>query len=49
MDILQHLLVYITVAVAVGYLVNKFLIPKSLFSGKKRSNKACGDSNCGCH
>ena len=49
MSILQHILVYITVALAFGYLVKKFLLPKSLFAGKKRSSKTCGDGDCGCH
>jgi len=49
MIIFQHILVYITVALAFGYLVKKFLLPKSLFAGKKRNSKACGDGDCGCH
>lgn len=46
---LQDILVYITVAVAVGYLVKKFLLPKSLFAGKKSNSKSCGGGDCGCH
>ncbi|ASO05077.1 hypothetical protein [Arenibacter algicola] len=49
MSILQNILVYITVALALAYLVKKFLLPKSLFAGKKRNSKACGDGDCGCH
>lgn len=49
MSILQDILVYITVAIAVGYLVKKFLLPKSLFAGKKSTSKPCGGEDCGCH
>lgn len=49
MDILQHILVYITLAISVGYIATKFFIPKSLWSGKKSSSKACGQNDCGCH
>ena len=49
MDIIQHILVYITLAISVGYLVNKFLIPKSIWSGKKNNAKSCGKDDCGCH
>lgn len=47
MESFQHILVYITLAVAVGYLVWKFLLPKSLIYGKKKGSK-CGQDNCGC-
>ncbi|SFR60588.1 hypothetical protein SAMN04488010_1001 [Maribacter stanieri] len=49
MDILQHILVYITLAISVGYIATKFFIPKSLWSSKKSSSKACGQNDCGCH
>ncbi|WP_396632486.1 hypothetical protein [Maribacter sp. R86514] len=49
MDILQHILVYITVAISALYLVNKFLLPKSILAGKKTNSKACGQGDCGCH
>lgn len=39
----QHILVYIAVLLAVGFLVKKFLFPK------KKTAKACGKSDCGCH
>lgn len=49
MNIIQHILVYITLALAVGYITKKFFLPKSLFAGKKKNNnKNCGDGNCGC-
>lgn len=49
MEILQPILVYLTVAIAVGYLVFKFLIPKALFSNGKNNSKSCGQKDCGCH
>ena len=50
MELLQHILVYIIVLVAVGYLIKKFLLPKSLFAGKKGSSKAaCGKDGGCCH
>jgi hypothetical protein len=50
MEILQNILVYVVLAVAVAYLAKKFLLPKSLFPSKKRSGKGCGDGECGgCH
>jgi len=49
MAILQNILVYIILALAVGYLVKKFLLPKSLFASKKAGGKGCGDGECGCH
>ena len=48
MDLLQHILVYLTLAFALGYLVWKFFLPKSLISGKKKDSKACGQDSCGC-
>ncbi len=49
MDFFQNILVYIILAVAVGYLVKKFLLPKSLFASGKGSAKSCGQDDCGCH
>jgi len=49
MDILQHILVYITLAISVGYVATKFFIPKSIWSSKKSSSKTCGQNDCGCH
>ena len=48
METTQHILVYITLAVAIGYLVWKFVLPKSLIFGKKKDSKSCGQDNCGC-
>lgn len=49
MDSIQNILVYIILAVAVGYLVKKFLLPKSLFASGKGEIKGCGEDDCGCH
>ena len=49
MEGLQLILVYITVAIALGYIVKKYFLPKSLFAMKKVSTKACGQDDCGCH
>jgi hypothetical protein len=54
MDILQQVLVYITLAIAVGYILKKFFLPKALFVSKKsnlssKGSKACGQDDCGCH
>lgn len=49
MDIVQHILMYLTLALAIGYLVWKFILPKSLISNKKKASKACGEDECGCN
>ena len=45
---IQSILVYIILAISVGYLVQKFFVPKALFSSKKSNSKACGQDDCGC-
>lgn len=45
---IQQLLVYATLILAVGYLAWKFFVPKSLF-GKGNKSKSCGQDNCGCN
>lgn len=49
MDFFQNMLVYMILVVAVGYLVKKFLLPKSLFASGKGDAKGCGEGDCGCH
>jgi len=51
MENLQQILVYITLAIAVGYIVKKFFLPKRLFATKKGTlkNKSCSSQDCGCH
>ncbi|MFT6748397.1 MAG: hypothetical protein ACJAQ1_000309 [Flavobacterium sp.] len=41
---MQEILVYICVAVAVGFLIKKFFLKKK----KKTKGKNC-DTDCGCH
>ncbi|WP_199912772.1 hypothetical protein [Aquimarina aquimarini] len=47
--IIQNILVFLTFAIAVGFLIKKFLWKPALSSAKKKSSKSCGDSGCGCH
>jgi hypothetical protein len=46
---LQMIFVYITVALAIGYLAKKFVLPKSLFTTKRSPSHGCGQDDCGCH
>ncbi|MEZ4810072.1 MAG: hypothetical protein R2819_06895 [Allomuricauda sp.] len=48
METLQHILVYVLLAAALVYLVWKFVLPKSLIPGKKKTSKSCGQDGCGC-
>jgi len=48
METIQTILVFITTAIAFGYLAKKFFLPKSLFTTKK-NKKSCGTDDCGCH
>lgn len=41
---IQTLFVIITVSLAVGFLVKKFL-----WNPKNKSKKSCGDNDCDCH
>jgi hypothetical protein len=45
----QHILMYLTLALAVGYLLRKFVFTGSRKSGKKSQGGNCGDPDCGCH
>ncbi|WP_431133285.1 FeoB-associated Cys-rich membrane protein [Psychroserpens mesophilus] len=43
--IIQNILVFTTLAIAIAFLVRKFI-----WKPKKASTKACGgDDGCGCH
>lgn len=48
MDILQPILAYLILAIAVGYILKKYLLPKNLFASNKENNKSCGQDDCGC-
>ena len=49
MQTFQSILVYIILAIAVGYMAKKFFLPKTLFTSKKTKTKDCGQDDCGCH
>lgn len=40
---LQEIIAFIILAVAVGFLIKKY------FFKKKKSDKNCGSDDCGCH
>lgn len=46
METAQQLLMYLALALAAGFLVWKYLIPKGRLG--KKSGKSCGQDNCGC-
>ena len=49
MEILQNILVYVTLALAVGFIVKTFILPKRVKANKKDHLKSCGQGrNCGC-
>ena len=41
---IQEILVYISLGIAIGFLVTKFI-----WKPKSKSKKNCGDDDCGCH
>ena len=45
---IQQILVYATLFIAAGYLVWKFLLPKSIFGKGKNNSGSCGSDDCGC-
>ncbi len=49
MNVIQNILVYLTLAIAVAYLVRKFLLPKKRLASGKDHPGACGKNDCGCH
>lgn len=46
---LQEILVLITFLIAVGFIITKFIWKPAFFKPKKKSDKACGKSDCGCN
>lgn len=46
MELLQEILVFITFALAVGYIFTKFIYKPKFVFGSKKTDKACG-SGCG--
>jgi len=49
MVLFQEILVYIILLIAIGFIVKKFFLPRSLFFSKKEYKKVCGEEDCGCH
>lgn len=49
MEFLQEILVFITFALAVGYMFTKFVWKPKLSILGKKSGKACGDGCGSCH
>ncbi|MDT0675278.1 hypothetical protein [Autumnicola musiva] len=52
MELLQHILVFITFTIALGYLITKFIWKPAFLTPSKGNNnkgKSCGVSDCGCH
>jgi len=43
-ELVQNILVFITLGIAVVFLIRKFVIP-----AKAKSSKSCGQDDCGCH
>jgi hypothetical protein len=48
MELLQEILVFITFAIALGYLTTKFIWKPAFLKKKAEKTKACGVSGCGC-
>ncbi len=48
MELLQEILVFITFAFAVGYMVTKFIWKPAFLKSSKKPEKSCGVSGCGC-
>ncbi|RZN84610.1 MAG: FeoB-associated Cys-rich membrane protein [Winogradskyella sp.] len=43
-DIIQNILVFSSLAIALLFLIKKFV-----WASKKKAAKACGSNDCGCH
>ena len=48
MELIQHILVFITFVTAVGYLITKFIWKPAFLKKKVHKEKACGMTDCGC-
>jgi len=49
MELLQEILVFITFAIALGYITTKFIWKPAFLKKKNEKTKACGVSDCGCN
>lgn len=48
MEVIQQILVYLFLFLAVGYLFIKYFLPKRLKLKKAKNAKGCSSSDCGC-
>ncbi len=48
MEIFQEILVFVVFAIAVSYMVTKFIWKPAFLKAGKRGSKGCGDTDCGC-
>lgn len=48
MALVQNILAYLILAMALGYLINRYFLPNKLVLGKKKKKGSCGSSDCGC-
>jgi len=48
MELLQEILVFIIFAMAVGYMLTKFIWKPSFLKKRSKKDKSCGVSGCGC-
>lgn len=46
---IQQIFAYGVLILALGYLVWKFLLPKSFLGRWRKNSKSCGQDDCGCH
>lgn len=49
MEMIQAVLVYLSLGFAVFFLAKKYILPKGFLGLKKESKGSCGQDNCGCH
>ena len=49
MEVFQEILVFFTFALALGYMITKFIWKPAFLKPKKKSAKSCGVTDCGCH
>lgn len=48
MDVLQEILVFIVFAVAIIYMITKFIGKPKFMQASTKTKNSCGSSGCGC-
>ncbi|WP_181044209.1 hypothetical protein [Aureicoccus marinus] len=48
MEFVQTILVYLSLFIALAYLIRVWFWPQASFSGVKKTKRNCGDDSCGC-